>query len=148
MVGMRIFKSLLVLLIGLTAMAYVAQNLSGAGEMGRQMSTGPGSANASASWAAFGLITLCQVALAGTALKGAWDLFAARRGTPDTFKQAKTIAVWAGGLALLSWFALSLTVAAGLFQWGTDGGEAALAKAFALGTTGALTILFVWGTTD
>ena len=49
---------------------------------------------------------------------------------------------------MLSWFALSLMVGAGLFQWGSDGGEVALAKAFALGTTSALTILFVWGTTD
>ena len=30
----------------------------------------------------------------------------------------------------------------------TDHGAAALAKSFALGTTSALTILFVWGTRD
>jgi len=49
---------------------------------------------------------------------------------------------------LLSWFSLSLMVGGGLFQWGTDSGQAALAKTFALGTTSALTILFVWGTKD
>ena len=147
--GMRIFKSLLVLLIGLTAIAYVAQNLSSAGVMRAQMmATDQTAANASASWAAFALITLCQLALAGAALRGAWELFVARGGSPEEFRHAKTTAVWAGGLSLLLWFLLSLTVAAGLFQWGTDSGEAALAKAFALGTTSALTILFVWGTTD
>ena len=83
-----------------------------------------------------------------TALKGAWNLLAARRGTTEEFKEAKTVAVWAGGFSLLSWFALSLMVGAGLFQWGTDFGASALSKSFALGTTGALTILFVWGTTD
>jgi hypothetical protein len=39
-------------------------------------------------------------------------------------------------------------VGGGIFQWGTDHGEAALAKSFALATTSALTILFVWGTKD
>ena len=81
-------------------------------------------------------------------MKGGWDLFAARKGTADEFKEAKTIAVWAGGLSLLSWFALSLMVGGGLFDWGTESGDVALAKSFALGTTSALTILFVWGTRD
>ena len=45
-------------------------------------------------------------------------------------------------------FPFWLMVGAGLFAWGTDFGEVALAKSFALGTTSALTILFVWGTTD
>jgi hypothetical protein len=39
-------------------------------------------------------------------------------------------------------------VGGGLFHWGTESGDVALAKAFALGTTSALTILFVWGTRD
>ena len=146
---MRIFKSLLVSLIGLTALMYVLQNLADVDEM-RQQIDAAGSAGASpaASWAALALITACQLALAATALKGAWELFAARKGSPEQFKEAKTTAVWAGGLSLLSWFALALTVGGGLFQWGTDSGEAALGKSFALGTTSALTSLFVWGTTD
>ena len=146
---MRVFKSLLVSLIGLTALMYALQNLAGIGSMRQQMdaahfvNTSP-----AASWAGFALITLCQLALAATALKGAWELFAARKGSPEQYKEAKTTAVWAGGLSLLSWFALALMVGGGLFQWGTDSGEVALAKSFALGTTSALTILFVWGTTD
>ncbi len=89
-----------------------------------------------------------MLASTAVALKGAWDLFAARRGTAEEFKEAKSTAVWAGGLSLLSWFGLSLMVGAGIFEWGTDNGAAALAKSFALGTTAALTILFVWGTRD
>ena len=146
---MRVFKSLLVTLIGLTALMYALQNLADIGSMRQQMGAGRlSSASPAASWAGFALITLCQLALAATALKGAWELFAARKGSPEQFKEAKTTAVWAGGLSLLSWFALALMVGGGLFQWGTDSGEVALAKSFALGTTSALTILFVWGTTD
>ena len=146
---MRIFKSLLVLLIALTALMYAVQNVRGIGEMRRHVAAVPtGTISPAISWIGFALITFCQLALALTAFRGAWDLFAARKGSPDQFKEAKTIAVWAGGLSLLSWFALSLMVGAGLFQWGSDSGEAALAKSFALGTTSALTILFVWGTRD
>ena len=146
---MRLFKSLLVSLIGLTASMYAVQNLRSIGEMRRHIESAPPATVApAASWAGFALVTLLQIALAATAFKGAWELFAARGGSPEQFKEAKTTAVWAGGLALLSWFVLSLMVGAGLFNWGTDSGEAALAKSFALGTTSALTILFVWGTTD
>ena len=147
---MRIFKSILVSLIGLTASMYALQNLAGIGEMRVHMEAAPSgtSVPAAFSWAGFALMTLIQFAIAGTALKGAWELFTARKGSPGQFREAKTTAVWAGGLSLLSWFALSLMVGAGIFQWGTDAGEVALAKSFALGTTSALTILFVWGTTD
>jgi predicted small integral membrane protein len=146
---MRLFKTLLVFLIGLTALTYALQNLRSIGEMRSQIYAAASVATSPVlSWIGFALITVVQLALAATALKGAWDLFAARDGSPEAFRTAKTTAVWAGGLALLSWFALSLMVGAGLFHWGTDWGEAALAKSFALGTTSALTILFVWGTTD
>lgn len=146
---MRLFKSLLVSLIGLTALMYALQSLSDIGAMREQMDVAKsGKASDDASWAGFALIIACQLAIAAAALKGGWDLFAARKGTADEFKEAKTVAVWAGGLSLLSWFALSLMVGGGLFHWGTESGEAALAKSFALGTTSALTILFVWGTRD
>jgi len=149
MVGMRIFKALLVLLIGLTALLYAVQNLTDIDAM-RQQIDAPGCAAGAlaASWAGFAVMIACEIALAVTAFKGAWELFVARNGSPEQFREAKTTAVWAGGLALLSWFALTLMVGGGLFQWGTDSGEIALTKSFALGTTSALTILFVWGTTD
>ena len=146
---MRIFKSLLVSLIGLTALMYALQNLAAVPAMRQQIAAETsGNAASAASWVGFGLITLCQFAIGAVALKGAWDLFVARKETAEKFKEAKSVAVWAGGLALFSWFALSLMVGGGLFEWGTDSGEAALAKSFALGTTSALTILFVWGTRD
>jgi len=146
---MRVFKSLLVSLIGLTALMYALQNLADIGAMREQMDIAKsGNGSPVASWTGFALIVACQLAIAAVALKGGWDLFAARKGTADEFKEAKTIAVWAGGLSLLSWFALSLMVGGGLFDWGTESGDVALAKSFALGTTSALTILFVWGTRD
>jgi predicted small integral membrane protein len=146
---MRIFKSLLVALIGLTALMYALQNLASIGEMRRHIDAAPlATISPAMSWAGFTVITCCQMLIAAVALKGAWDVFAARQGTAEEFREAKSVAVWAGGLSLLSWFALSLMVGAGLFQWGTDNGAEALAKSFALGTTSALTILFVWGTKD
>lgn len=145
---MRTFKSLLVSLIGLTALMYALQNVAHTGALRQQIIQAPQAASPAITWAGFALITLCQFAIAVVALKGAWELFAARKGTADEFKESKSTAVWAGGLSLLSWFGLSIMVGAGLFQWGTDFGAAALAKSFALGTTSALTILFVWGTRD
>ena len=146
---MRIFKALLVALIGLTALMYAIQNLADVGAMRQQMDAGQSrEVSQAVSWAGFAVVTLLQLTLSATALKGAWELFAARKSPADQFREAKTTAVWAGGLSLLSWFTLALMVGAGLFGWGTDSGEIALAKSFALGTTSALTILFVWGTTD
>ena len=146
---MRNFKTLLVSLIGLTALMYALQNLANIDAMREHVgATNSASFSSTASWTGFALMTLVQLAIAAVAFKGARDLFAARNGSAEEFKEAKSAAVWAGGLSLLSWFCLSLMVSAGLFQWGTDSGEAMLAKTFALGTTSALTILFVWGTTD
>ena len=52
------------------------------------------------------------------------------------------------GCRSISRFSLLADGRRGAFRMGTDFGEVALAKSFALGTTSALTILFVWGTTD
>ena len=157
---MRIFKSLLVALIGLTALMYALQNIANVREMRRHMNAGPSatgvaaypdalfSNSPAASWVGFALITLCQLVIAVIAFKGAWDLYAARAATDAEFKTAKSAAIWAGGLALFSWFALSLMIGAGLFRWGSDGGALALARSFQLGSTAALTILFVNGVRD
>jgi len=128
---------------------YAVQNLTNIGAMRQHVdTTNSGSASTAASWTGFALMTLVQLAIAAVAFTGAWDLFAARNGSADEFKEAKSAAVWANGMSLVSWFCLSLMVSARLFQWGTDNGEAVLAKTFALGTTSALAILFVWGTKD
>jgi len=158
---MRIVKSLLVACIGVTALLYALQNLANIDDMraqvGRVLAGAEQGGSPDAffysnspvlSWAAFGFVVLFQFVIAAVAFKGAWDLFAARKGTAEEFRQAKTVAVWAGGLSLLSWFALFFLTGGGLFQWGSASGQFALTKAFELGTTSALTILFVWGTTD
>ena len=154
---MRIVKSLLVACIGITALLYAVQNLANLEAMRAQMHHGMAATSPNAffygispvlGWAAFGFAVAFQLVIAGVAFKGAWDLFAARKGTADEFREAKTVAVWAGGLSLLSWFALSFMTGGGLFQWGSASGQFALSKAYEHGTTSALTILFVWGTTD
>jgi len=157
---MRIFKSLLVALIGLSALMYALHNLANVGELRRQSGAMQPGANSGAyphtifsnspdaSWMGFALITLCQLLIAAVALKGAWEMFAARSRTADEFKEAKSTAVWAGGLSLVAWFCLSLLVGGGLFHWGSDIGARALTRSFELASTSALTILFVWGTKD
>ena len=158
---MRTLKSLLVACIGLTALLYALQNLANIDDMRVQIERVLSGADRGASpdalfysnspvltWAAFAFAVLFQFAIAAVAFKGAWDLFAARKGTAEAFREAKTVAVWAGGLSLLSWFALFFMTGMGLFQWGSASGQFALSKAFELGTTSALTILFVWGTRD
>jgi predicted small integral membrane protein len=155
---MKIFKSLLVSLIGLTALMYAIQGVAGIGEMRIEAEGASQSANAvrhtilsgwpAASWTGFWLVTLCQFVIAAVALKGAWDLLVARNDGDAAYKDAKSMAIWAGGLSLLSWFALSLMIGAGLFQWGSDFGAIALARTFQLGSTSALTILFVNGVRD
>ena len=145
---MRVLKRLLVALIGLSALMYAVQNLADVGTMRQQITAEQGTGPPAASWTGFALITLCQLLIAAVSLKGSWDLLAARNGTAEDYKAAKSAAVWAGGLSLLAWFALSLMVGGGLFEWGTDSGAAAMTKAFALSTTSALTVLFVWGTKD
>lgn len=155
---MRIFKSVLVSLIGLTALMYALQGLASVSELRFQAEAEPQALDAyrqtflsgspAASLAAFALITLCQFAIAGVALKGAWNLYAARNATDIEYKEAKSAAIWAGGLSLLLWFLLALMIGAGLFQWGSDFGAIALTRAFQLGSTSALTILFVNGVRD
>jgi len=149
---MRSFKSLLVALIGLTALMYALQDLASIDEMrmppGGEYRDTLLSGSPAASWTGFALITLCQFVIAGVAFKGSWDLYAARNATDAEYKEAKSAAIWAGGLSLLSWFALSLMVGAGLFQGGSDFGAMALTRAFQLGSTSALTILFVNGVRD
>jgi len=153
---MRSFKSLLVALIGLTSLMYALQDLASIDEMRMQVGAAPGdgyrdtllSGSPAAGWTGFALITLCQFVIAGVAFKGAWDLYAARNATDAEYKVAKSAAIWAGGLSLLSWFALSLMVGAGLFQGGSDFGAMAMTRAFQLGSTSALTILFVNGVRD
>lgn len=159
---MRILKSLLVALVGVTALLFALQDLANIDQMQAQMQHVLSGASQGAyphaffsfsdspavSWSAFALVVLCQFAIATVALKGAWDLFAARKGTAEEFREAKSGAVWAGGLSLLSWFGLFFMIGGGPFQWGSEGGQVALTKSFELGTTSALTILFVWGTKD
>lgn len=158
---MRGLKSLLVACIGVTALLYAIQDLANVNDMRAQVHRIHAGVDQAASqnallsstspvltWVGFAFAVLFQFVISGVAFKGAWDLFAARKGTAEDFQKAKTVAVWAGGLSLLSWFALFFMTGAGLFQWGSASGQFALTKAFELGTTSALTILFVWGTTD
>ena len=82
-------------------------------------------------------------------LKGAWDLFAARNGTANEFHAAKTAGVWAGGIALLTWFGLFVTIGGAFFEmWQTPMGSGSQDHAFDFAAISAITILFVYRTDD
>ena len=91
---MRNFKTLLVSLIGLTALMYALQNLANIDAMREHVgATNSASFSSTASWTGFALMTLVQLAIAAVAFKGARDLFAARNGSAEEFKEAKSAAV-------------------------------------------------------
>ena len=85
---MRSFKSLLVSLIGLTALMYALQNFTNIDAMRQQIdATNSGSDFPAASWTGFAVRTLGQLVIAAVALKGAWNLFAARKGTAEDLRK-------------------------------------------------------------
>src|SRR5947207_1212321 len=159
----RILKSLLVLVVGLNALICALQNLANLRESqaafayvmsGAGQTTYPHTlffySNSSAfHWAALIIVLICEFSVALFGLKGALDLFVARNGTAEQFHAAKMAGLWAGGLALLTWFGLFLAIGANFFQmWQTPMGSSSQAHAFDFAAISALTILFVYLTPD
>ena len=159
----RILKSLLVLLIGLHALFYGLQNIANINEahaaLGYVMSGADQTAYPHTSffksgssglhWAALALVLIGEFSVAFFGIKGGWDLFAARNGTAEQFRAAKSAGLWAAGLALLTWFGLFMTFGSAFFQmWQNEVGDGSLRGAFYFATTSVLTMLFVCITDD
>ena len=159
----RILKSLLVLVVGLNALFCALQNIANLKEgraalayviSGADQKIYPRtlffySDSSALHWAALIIVLIGEFAVAFFGIKGAWDLYAARRGTAKQFHAAKTAGLWAGGLALLTWFGLFIAVGANFFQmWQTDMGSGSQEHAFGFAAMSAITILFVYLTPD
>ena len=91
------------------------------------------------------LIILAGESLVGVlSLKGAWDLWSARRGSADAFNAAKKYAVLGTGMAMVVWFGGFVVIGGVLFQmWQTQIGHGSFADAFVFAASGALVLLFV-----
>ena len=159
----RILKALLVLSIGLHALFYVLQNLANlhaaVGAIGYVFSGADQTVypetvffyigDTAVHWVAAIIVFALEFAVAFFGIKGGWDLFRARNGTPENFIAAKRAGVIAAGLALLTWFGVFMTWGGAFFQmWQNDVGLGSLEGAFMYASISALVILFVLHTPD
>ena len=160
---LRILKCLLVLIVGLNGLLCALQNVANISEAkgalayvisGADQTTYPHSLfiysnNATLHWAALVVVLIGEFSVGFFGLKGAWNLFAARHGTATQFQAAKAAGLWAGGLAILTWFGLFITIGGAFFQmWQTPIGSSSQEHAFDFAAISALTILFVYHTPD
>ena len=156
---LRILKALLVLFIGLQGLIYALQNianidqahaalgyvLSGADHQVYPHTLFFDVGSPAAHWAALGLIVAGEFAIGFFGIKGAWDMFAARKASAQRFHAAKAGGVWAAGIALLLWFGIFMTFGAAFFQmWQTEIGAGSMQDAFMYSTASAITMLFVY----
>ena len=140
----RILKCLLVLTIGLNGLFCALQNVANFNQAKDALAyviSGSGhetyphtlfsSATAPRSTGPRDCSARGEFAVGFFGLKGAWDLFAARNGTAKQFHAAKTAGVWAGGIALLTWFGLFVTIGGAFFEmWQTPMGSGSQDHAF------------------
>ena len=91
------------------------------------------------------LVILAGEFLVGAlSLKGAWDLWSARRGSAEAFNASKTYAVLGTGMAMVVWFGGFVVIGGVLFQmWQTQIGAGSFHDAFIFAAAGALVLLFV-----
>lgn len=93
---------------------------------------------------AFVLIISGEFLVGALSLKGAWDLWRARRGGAAEFNAAKNYAVLGAGMAMLVWFGGFVVIGGALFQmWQTQVGGNSFEGAFIYGGVSALVLLFV-----
>ncbi len=91
------------------------------------------------------LIILAGESLVGVlSLKGAWDLWSARKGSADAFNASKTYATLGTGMAMVVWFGGFIVIGGVLFQmWQTQIGAGSFKDAFVCAASGGLVLLFV-----
>ena len=159
----RILKALLVLFIGLHALIYALQNVANLNEAhaalgyvlsGAEHQVYPQTLffnidNPMVHWAALALVIIGEAAIGYFGIRGAWEMIAARNGTPEDYHLAKRGGLWAAGIALLVWFGFFMTFGAAFFQmWQTEVGAGSMEGAFMYSMASAITMLFVYLTDD
>lgn len=156
--AIRYFKILLVFVVGLQGWLYVAGNLANWSSglaavgyvLGMEGNTAyptrivPAVTDPALVTAAFLLIVAGEFLVGALSLKGAWDLWRARRSDAGGFNAAKTYAVLGPAMAMLVWFGGFVVIGGALFQmWQSEIGAASFEGAFIYGATSGLVLLFV-----
>lgn len=156
--AIRYLKILLVALVGLMALLYALQNIVNAGAAFQAVaaalgmadheyypsSLGPAVTAPALVWTAVAIIVAGELAVAFLAAKGAWDLWSARRASPQQFNAAKTCALLGCGAGIVVWFGFFGVLGGAYFQmWQTGLGSMSLEGAFQYFASCAFILLFV-----
>lgn len=156
--AIRYLKIVLVIFVGLQGLLYVAGNIAnwGAatgtvgyvlGQQGTEIYTTaifPPITHPALVTMALLLILLGELSVGLVSLKGAWDLWRARRQPREAFNASKTFAVLGPGLAMVVWFGGFIVIGGALFQmWQSEVGESSFEGAFVYAITSGLVMLFV-----
>ncbi|MEE9190294.1 MAG: DUF2165 domain-containing protein [Candidatus Neomarinimicrobiota bacterium] len=154
----RYLKIILVVFVGLTGLLFVAGNIAN-WNAGRELvryvlsmegheiySTHivPSVTNSALVTIAYLLILAGESLVGVLSLKGAWDLWSARKGSADDFNASKTYAILGTGMAMVVWFGIFIVIGGVLFQmWQTQIGTGSFRDSFILAAIGGLVLLFV-----
>lgn len=93
---------------------------------------------------AFLVILAGEFLIGALSLKGAWDLWRARKASADAFNSAKTYAILGAGMAMVVWFGGFIVLGGALFQmWQTQAGAGSFNGAFVYSASSGLVLLFV-----
>lgn len=156
--SIRILKIILVLCIGLQALIYAIQNmvnLDGAFAAVAYVFSmvdhatypdhlGPPVTWAPLIWLAVVTIISGETLVGVLCLKGALDMWRARREAAAGFIRAKTAAILGCGLAIVVWIGLFMVVGSAWFQmWQTEIGIGSLESAFMFAVSSAAVLIFV-----
>ena len=162
----RILKIMIVLVIGLQALFYGLQNianlhsvhgtifslgyvLSGVEHVHYTKTMFFYSTSPALTMAAVILVIVAELAVGFFGLKGAYDMFAARRASFEEFRNSMLAGQVAAALALLTWFGLFMTFGGAFFEmWQTRIGGGTVDLAFRIASISAIAMLFVYNTPD
>lgn len=154
----RYLKIVLVVFVGLQGILYVAGNsanwnagletiayvLSMEGHEAYGSHIVPAITNPVLVTIAFLLILAGELLVGVLSLKGAWDLWNARKGNAHDFNASKTYAMAGAGMTMVVWFGGFIVIGGALFQmWQTQIGAGAFQNAFTFAAIGGLVLLFV-----
>ncbi len=156
--AIRILKIVLVTFVGLQGWFYVAGNIanweSGFGAVAYVLGMEghevygnpifPPITSPTLVTLAFLTIITGEFLVGALSLKGAWDLWRARRGAAEQFNSAKGFALLGAGMALVVWFGGFIVLGGALFQmWQTQIGLGSFEGAFIYAVSSGLVLLFV-----
>ena len=156
--AIRYLKLVLVGFVGLQALFYVAGNIAnwsaGLGAVGYVLGMQghevypqhifPPVTHPVLLTLAYLVILSAEFSVGALSLKGAWDLWQARRASAAVFNASKRYALLGPGMAMVVWFGGFIVVGGALFQmWQTEVGAGSFRDAFVFAATGALVMLIV-----